>query len=432
MAGPPMTRADDRGHPLCDHRGMRLGPGARTTALIALFAIACSKGGGSKDEAAAKSSGPAAPVAAPGDAAAPATEAKAKPQPPAPPTKAVRRDFRGRMKQGRDLEKQGKHAEAMAEFEAALKLVPNNPRALSELGWAAFKANHLTRSIEASRTAVNGETDPRVAAASLYNLGRALEAKGDRAGALAAYEESLDRRPSQTVLDRFQTLGGKLMIWARAPGCGASPVTQEALCDCFKRQGADPEEPEQEIRCELADPVDGFQLVSIGDVNSERERGFVNTYLAKRDGDQVQILASVVNGAFLGPKSYDTLTLDGARQRKVGTRTVWVVSVTHDAGDEEFMPRVGKTVTHTQIYCTDQVGSLACTKPIAVDATWTMKIGEQESADPEEVEWFRKDFGHDSPATWSYRMKTSLSDGGVLTLESVSGVKPYRITYALW
>lgn len=405
----------------------------RGSLLAALIVVGCSKDGGQAKKQAAKAP-PPKPAAAPADAAAAAATAKT---PPAPPTKAVRRDFRGRMKQGRALVKQGKYAEGMAEFEAALKRVPDNARALSELGWAAFKANHLTRSIEASRKAVDGETDPRVAAASLYNLGRALEAKGDRAGALAAYEESLDRRPNQTVLDRFHTLGGKLMIWARAPGCGAQPMTQQALCDCFRKQGeeeqaAAPDDPQTETTCDLDDPVDGFQLVSIGDMNSDRGRGLVDTYLAKRDGDQVQLLATVEVAAFSGPKSYDMLSLDSAHERKVGGRAIWEVGITHESGDEEYMPRVGKNVTHARIYCTVQGSSLACTKPIAVDATWTMKLGEDTAGDAEELSWFRKDFGRAPPVTWSYRMKTSLSDAGVLTLQSVSGIKPYRITYALW
>ena len=100
---------------------------------------------------------------------------------------------------------------------------------------------------------------------------RALESKGDRAGALAAYEESLDRRPNQIVLDRFHTLGGKLMIWARAPGCGAQPTTQQALCDCFRKHGKlaqsdDPEDAKTATTCELGDSADGFQLVSIGEI----------------------------------------------------------------------------------------------------------------------------------------------------------------------
>ncbi len=401
----------------------------RGSLLAALIVVGCSKDGGSAKKQPSK-----APAAAAPDDAAPA----AKPAPTsAPPTRAARRDFRGRMKHGRELVKQGNFADGMAEFEEALKLVPDNSRALSELGWAAFKANHLSRSIEASRKAVNGESDPRVAAASLYNLGRALESKGDRAGALAAYEESLGRRPNQTVLDRFHTLGGKLMIWARAPGCGAAPTTQQALCDCFRQQGkmersGDPDESNTATTCDLADPVDGFQLVSIGDIDTDRGRGFVDTYLAKRDDDQLQILATVNAGAFRGPKSYDTLALDSAHQRKVSGRTVWEVSVTHDSGDEEFMPRVGKNVTRAQIFCTQQGSSLACTKPIAVDATWTMTLGADTAGDPEELSWFRKDFGRAPPVTWSYRMKTSLSDAGVLTLESVSGIKHYVITYALW
>lgn len=118
------------------------------------------------------------------------------------------------LKQGRALGKDKRHAEAVEAFFAALRARPEDAVALSELSWSAFKAGDLaTATSAAQRSIINGR-QPRVQAASLYNLGRILEARGDKPGAALAYRLSLRLRPNKTVkkrLDRPELIAPKPM-----------------------------------------------------------------------------------------------------------------------------------------------------------------------------------------------------------------------------
>lgn len=372
----------------------------------------------------------------PGEASAASTAsdasvAVAKPVTPAQPSKAVRRDFRGRMQQGRALEKNGNWAEAMAEFEAALALWPNNTRALSELGWVAFKAGQLDRSIEASRASVLDETDPRVAGASLYNLGRALEAKQQAVRALSAYRESLARRPNQTVLDRYLKLGGRLDPWATAPACGAAPTPATALCECFRQRNADPDEPEHETSCEIGQEVGGLLSYTVQRVHTGRDRGGFTTFVGRRTSAGIQLAGGIGDGV-IGPKNWESVELAGVQQRTVGARTVRELAVSHTVADEEFMTFVGETVTQARVFVVEQGDILRSTEPFAMESTWTMKIGGEHLDDPETAEWFVKEFGGKPPVTWTYRMKVELSADGQVVVGALAGIKKYRAVYQLW
>jgi tetratricopeptide (TPR) repeat protein len=80
-------------------------------------------------------------------------------------------------------------------------------RALSELGWAAFKAGDYDRALSANRDSVKAATEPRVKAASLYNLGRVAEACGDKPAAVGYYLQSIRLRPNDAVAARLKALG---------------------------------------------------------------------------------------------------------------------------------------------------------------------------------------------------------------------------------
>lgn len=69
-----------------------------------------------------------------------------KPAPEAKVEKKVIRSYRGHLLEGRALQKAEKWDESVVEFEKALLLVKVDARALSELGWSAFKAGDFKKS----------------------------------------------------------------------------------------------------------------------------------------------------------------------------------------------------------------------------------------------------------------------------------------------
>ena len=152
------------------------------------------------------------------------------------PTSAERALFRKHVAAGRSLTKAEKWGDAVPEFEAALAAIPDDGRALSELGWAAFNAGDYELARTANAGSVIHSTDPKVKAASLYNLGRIAEATGEVADAAKHYRASLALRPHDTVRARLEALGQQ----APAPGvvevaelpC-TTPAAQAAMCPCL-------------------------------------------------------------------------------------------------------------------------------------------------------------------------------------------------------
>lgn len=112
------------------------------------------------------------------------------------------------LRKGRAAERAGKHVDAITSFDAALKLVPDDPRLLSELSWAAFGAKQYERATKAAQTAIARSTRSTIKAEALYNLGRTLEAQGKPKQALRAYHRSQVLRPHKVVAARIKTISG--------------------------------------------------------------------------------------------------------------------------------------------------------------------------------------------------------------------------------
>ena len=141
-------------------------------------------------------------------AAAPGTSAQAADA--APPAaaldKAQLKRYRAIMDEAVRAVKKGKFAQAIAAYDRALAIKPNDQAALTDQGWAAFLLGSLDRAEAITRKALALDGDGRRTAAASYNLGRILERRGDRPGAIAAYVQSLDLRPTRTVRERLATL----------------------------------------------------------------------------------------------------------------------------------------------------------------------------------------------------------------------------------
>jgi tetratricopeptide (TPR) repeat protein len=109
----------------------------------------------------------------------------------------------------RVLEAQGKHAAAVAAYEAYLQTAPDDATASAELGFAALQAKDLAKAEAATRLAIahaSSDTDAKVRGAALYNLGMIQEAQNASKEAAVSYKESLASRPSRAARERLQKL----------------------------------------------------------------------------------------------------------------------------------------------------------------------------------------------------------------------------------
>lgn len=99
-----------------------------------------------------------------------------------------------------------KYKDAVASFEKALTVNPDDRRALSELGYAAYFAKDFSLAEEATRKAIERSSDPGIKGADLYNLGLIQVAQGKNADAIASYTRSLEARPNRTVREALSKL----------------------------------------------------------------------------------------------------------------------------------------------------------------------------------------------------------------------------------
>ncbi|MCA9678905.1 MAG: tetratricopeptide repeat protein, partial [Myxococcales bacterium] len=115
----------------------------------------------------------------------------------------------------------------------------------------AFELGDLDRSIAASRASVATASDRPLKAASLYNLGRALEQQGDADGAAEAYLASFELRPNKTVQDRLAAVGAAPPATLVAPTPVAGPFASvAAYCKAWRaRQSIAPDADPDGIGC---------------------------------------------------------------------------------------------------------------------------------------------------------------------------------------
>jgi tetratricopeptide (TPR) repeat protein len=140
-------------------------------------------------------------------ATAPSSSLAADAAPPAPSLdKAQLKRYRAIMGEAVRAAKKGKHAQAIAAYDRALAIKPNDQAALTDQGWSAFLLGTLDRAETITRKALAVDGENRRKAAASYNLGRILQQRGDRPGAIAAYVQSLEWRPTRTVRERLATL----------------------------------------------------------------------------------------------------------------------------------------------------------------------------------------------------------------------------------
>ena len=163
---------------------------------------------------------------------------------------ADRRRYKTHLRIGRKHSGDRAWAAAIGEFEAALRIIPDEPHALSELGWAAFRAGDMERARAANEKAVALSEDSALKAASLYNLGRIAEEQGDTTAAIEWYGKSVELRPIASVQARMVRLRAAPTSGQPAPAPQAdkceNPSSQELYCACMS---GFPDEPDLQESC---------------------------------------------------------------------------------------------------------------------------------------------------------------------------------------
>jgi Tfp pilus assembly protein PilF len=115
------------------------------------------------------------------------------------PTADEQQRYTAELKRARHAEDAGRLTAAAKGFEDCLKILPDDPIALSELGVVQLRANQLEQAEATSRRAIEHSQSASVRAAALFNLGFILARRGDKPGAIDAYQASLRLRPHPTV-----------------------------------------------------------------------------------------------------------------------------------------------------------------------------------------------------------------------------------------
>lgn len=116
------------------------------------------------------------------------------------------KDYKQHLNAGRKLVKKRDYTGALASFDKALAIDPNDARALSEISWAAFLGKDLDRAEQAGRDSVRFSKDDKIKGASLYNLGRVAEERGQIDEAIRHYKDSLLVRENKIVRQRIAKL----------------------------------------------------------------------------------------------------------------------------------------------------------------------------------------------------------------------------------
>lgn len=161
-----------------------------------------------------------------------------KPQPSA----ADQNKYRELLGKGRELEAKQKLTEAIATFQQALAVIPDDATVLAEIGWTAYQAHDLKQAEAMTRRSLANEGAPSLRGATLYNLGKIQEALSNKIGAIASYGESLRVRPNGIVRAAL----AKLDATAAAafdpfkPAALAGPFASiDAFCKATKRPNED-------------------------------------------------------------------------------------------------------------------------------------------------------------------------------------------------
>ncbi len=326
---------------------------------------------------------------------------------------------------GRSLAQAKKWGEAAAAFEKALKLDPGNATVLSELSWAAFNAGDPSRAREAGEAAVRNTADPRLKAQALYNVGRALEQKGNRDEAAHYYRASLALRPNMVVEKRLAGLpDAKPPRAPRELPCANAWLDEGALFQCLSR-------------------YTGAEFVHPGELSVENERveklppDYRIVRLEEKDGVglAMYILVSEKPNGVLEPLAelartwnpgafgiHEEYTFSELKETGVGPRRVIEAHGRHEHYDADMGGMIVTTDTHELVTLCSVDGDKppVCLPSIQLAATETLAYPMDPSQlSPEDRAFLAKAKKDNPPSMTSARAELVLAEGvATVTLKS--------------
>jgi tetratricopeptide (TPR) repeat protein len=230
--------------------------------------------------------------------------------------------------EGRKKSRAKDYKGALAAFDRALAIAPDDGRVLSEVGYAAMLAGDLARAEAANKRALTSIHDKTLRAHVLYNAGRVAESKSDRDAARAAYAESLTLRENVEVRKRLESVGGAT---AYPQPCPNGAPTPEALCTCL----LDPKlewlfgPPRAPVCNVTSDSLGlGTPRLSVLRVGApDDEPGELHYLLLARDGGTMRPVANL--GTRYEPGAFgvhNDATIGKGAPKTFGKRTVFVVT----------------------------------------------------------------------------------------------------------
>jgi hypothetical protein len=304
------------------------------------------------------------------------------------------------MKAGWALQRKKQWALAVAEFEAALAQLENDPRALAELGWSAMNAGDLPKARKADEAAITVATDPKLKAASLYNLGKVQLRLGDTDAARRSFTASLVLRPNQTVEHELASLGGN-----RDPDPDpALCATGQEPCACILANIVPA--PERCARSQSSAPVPGWHLYHTATRSDEADYLF----------DEHDQLVTMISGAE-DSHNYTTTTLENAELKTIsGHRIVWLdvrsVSTVQTMQEQNVTNDHRDTLTTTICAIGDAKTATRCLRELPRSTTHDHEVA------------LMSDTGDITPekqTTTSTALDITLADDGVVSVKLANG-----------
>jgi hypothetical protein len=343
-------------------------------------------------------------VVAPSDAAPVATKKK----PAATPAQLA--EYRKHMKAGWAAQKAKKWADATTEFEAASKILDGDQRALSELGWSAMNAGDLKKARAADDEAVRVAIDPKVKAASLYNLGMVFSRTNDLAHAAEAFKASLALRPNKIVEAELAKLSSRGVDIEDVSTCEAG--TPVCKCIVEEAMGDDPAEDWKD-RCKQSEdikpPLPGFHVY-----DAQTHDGNAIYLTDERDRIITQI-----GGDEERSRSQSGYTLDKMEVKNVAGHKVLWIETTSDV-ESMFMGDTSVDEGHNTIHWVTvcDVGDAKRPTKCVEDLTAAWKeTSEQSEIDPDTFETK----GESTSSSKEVVNEVTLGEDGVVTVKLVKG-----------
>jgi hypothetical protein len=317
--------------------------------------------------------------------------------------------YRKHMKAGWAAQKAKKWADATTEFEAASKILDGDQRALSELGWSAMNAGDLKKARAADDEAVRVAIDPKVKAASLYNLGMVFSRTNDLPRAAEAFKESLALRPNKIVEAELAKLSSRGFDVEDVSTCAeGTPV-----CQCVVEEAVGEPVEDWKDRCkqssDIKAPLPSFHVydAQTNDGNAvylTDERGRIVTQIG---GDEERM------------RSTSSYALDKLEVRTVAGHKVLWIETTSDVEstfmDETSMDEGHNTIHHVTVCDVgDAKRATKCVDDLI--ASWK-ETSDTSEFDPDTLETK----GDSKVSSKEVVNEVSLGDDGVVTVKLVKG-----------